>query len=418
MSLNGFEEKMAKIGRTFRDEITLKADDAIEDLTDIMQKGDKVIGKLQKKEQLNKEKEIKDARIDERKKILGQLKGKKNSLFKKKVNKLKPKKKTKKIKKNSNKKIVRKSRKIEKKKILKTFKTKITKPNKSAKQKMESLSPNSVKIKKEVPILTIAKDFVKEVGKNKSKNESKNESKNKSTSKIKQDLIRNKIKQGQLASRIKIGEFISIISNILILICFCIFIYYKMISSEETKDSMVYWLSSKLLIIFIILILVGSFLKFNGLWFQITDSLSKWQETLSFDFQLQFYISVAFVILLQIWTFIINGEYDELFPTKTPLYLFGCCLMCMCVVNLGLSIGNFRSRTGSIWIDFKDKMFKQFGMDYMVSDSTKLNPMDEMMQEFQNETDDNETDNDDNEDYDDDDDDEDYDDDEEEEYYD
>ena len=56
MSLNGFEEKMAKIGRTFRDEITLKADDAIEDLTDIMQKGDKVIDKLQKKEQLDKEK--------------------------------------------------------------------------------------------------------------------------------------------------------------------------------------------------------------------------------------------------------------------------------------------------------------------------------------------------------------------------
>ena len=142
------------------------------------------------------------------------------------------------------------------------------------------------------------------------------------------------------------------------------------------------------------------------------------RSTLSFDFQLQFYISVAFVILLQIWTFIINGEYDELFPTKTPLYLFGGCLICMCIVNLGLSIANFRSRTGSIWIDFKDKMFKQFGMDYMVSDSTKLNPMDEMMQEFQNETDDNETDNDDNEDYDDDDDDEDYDDDEEEEYYD
>ncbi len=409
MSLNGFEEKMAKIGRTFRDEITLKADDAIEDLTDIMQKGDKVIDKLQKKEQLDKEKEIKAARIDERKKILGKLKGKKNSLLKKKVNKLKPKKKTKKIKKNSKKKIVRKPRKIEKKKISRTFKTKITKPTKSAKQKMASLSPNSVKIKKEVPILTIAKDFIKEVGKN------KNKSKKNPTVNIKQDLIRNKIKQGKLASRIKIGEFISIISNILILICFCIFIYYKMISSEESKDSMVYWLSSKLLVIFIILILVGSFLKFNGLWYQITDSLSKWQETLSFDFQLQFYISVAFVILLQIWTFIINGEYDELFPTKTPLYLFGGCLICMCIVNLGLSIANFRSRTGSIWIDFKDKMFKQFGMDYMVSDSTKLNPMDEMMQEFENETGDD--DNDDDEDYDDDED-EDYDDDEEEEYYD
>ena len=407
MSLNGFEEKMAKIGRTFRDEITLKADDAIEDLTDIMQKGDKVIDKLQKKEQLDKEKEIKAARIDERKKILGKLKGKKNSLLKKKVNKLKPKKKTKKIKKNSKKKIVRKPRKIEKKKISRTFKTKITKPTKSAKQKMASLSPNSVKIKKEVPILTIAKDFIKEVGKNKNKNKSKKNP----TANIKQDLIRNKIKQGKLASRIKIGEFISIISNILILICFCIFIYYKMISSEESKDSMVYWLSSKLLVIFIILILVGSFLKFNGLWYQITDSLSKWQETLSFDFQLQFYISVAFVILLQIWTFIINGEYDELFPTKTPLYLFGGCLMCMCIVNLGLSIANFRSRTGSIWVDFKDKMFKQFGMHYMVSDSTKLNPMDEMMQEFENETGD---DDDDDEDYDD----EDYDDDEEEEYYD
>ena len=100
MSLNGFEEKMAKIGRTFRDEMTLKADDAIEDLTDIMQKGDKVIDKLQKKEQLDKEKEIKAARIDERKKILGKLKGKKNSLLKKKVNKLKPKKKTKKKKKS------------------------------------------------------------------------------------------------------------------------------------------------------------------------------------------------------------------------------------------------------------------------------------------------------------------------------
>jgi len=400
MSLNGFEEKMAKIGRTFTDEITLRADDAIEDLTDIMQKGDKVIDKLQKKEQLEKEKEIKAARIDERKKILGKIKGKKNSLLKKKVNKLKRKKKIKKI--------VRKPRKIEKKKISRTFKTKITKPTKSAKQKMASLSPNSVKIKKEVPILTIAKDFIKEVGKNKNENKSK---KNTTINIKKQNLIRNKIKQGKLASRIKIGEFISIISNILILICFCIFIYYKMISSEESKDSMVYWLSSKLLVIFIILILVGSFLKFNGLWFQITDSLYKWQETLSFDFQLQFYISVAFVILLQIWTFIINGEYDELFPTKTPLYLFGGCLMCMCIVNLGLSIANFRSRTGSIWIDFKDKMFKQFGMDYMVSDSTKLNPMDEMMQEFENETDDdeNETDDDDNEDYDDD---------EEEEYYD
>ena len=403
MSLNGFEEKMAKIGRTFTDEITLRADDAIEDLTDMMHKGDKVIDKLQKKEQLEKEKEIKAARIDERKKILGKIKGKKNSLLKKKVNKLKPKKKIKKFKKNSNKKIVGKPRKIEKKKISRTFKTKITKPTKNAKQKMASLSPNSVKIKKEVPILTIAKDFIKEVGKN------ENKFKKNPTANIKQDLIRNKIKQGKLASRIKIGEFISIISNILILICFCIFIYYKMISSEESKDSMVYWLSSKLLIIFIILILVGSFLKFNGLWFQITDSLYKWQETLSFDFQLQFYISVAFVILLQIWTFIINGEYDELFPTKTPLYLFGGCLMCMCIVNLGLSIANFRSRTGSIWIDFKDKMFKQFGMDYMVSDSTKLNPMDEMMQEFENETD---------EDDEDDEDDEEYDDDDEEEYYD
>ncbi len=59
---------------------------------------------------------------------------------------------------------------------------------------MASLSPNSVKIKKEVPILTIAKDFIKEVGKN------KNKSKKNPTVNIKQDLIRNKINNNSTLS--------------------------------------------------------------------------------------------------------------------------------------------------------------------------------------------------------------------------
>ncbi len=81
--MKGFEEKMSRIGRKFTDEMNEKADDAIEDLTIMMKNGDKVIDKLQKEEQKMKENEIRAARIDERKKILGKLKKKKvkNSKF-------------------------------------------------------------------------------------------------------------------------------------------------------------------------------------------------------------------------------------------------------------------------------------------------------------------------------------------------
>ena len=271
---------------------------------------------------------------------------------------------------------VSKSKKISKPKKKHTFKTKKIKPTKTAKQKIASLSPKTVKIEKEPPLITIAKEVIKKVG-------NKKQPKQNTVSSIKKNLIRNKIEQQQLARRIKIGEFISVLSNIFILISLAIFIYFKMISSVETTDSFIFWLSTKLLIVFILLILIGSFLKYNGLWYQITESIAIWQESLTFDFQLQFYLSIAFVILLQIWTFIVNGEYDELFPTKTPIYLFAGGLMFMCTMNLCLSIGNLRSRTGSLWVDFKDKVFKQMGMNYMVSDSTTLNPMDEMMQEFE-----------------------------------
>jgi hypothetical protein len=378
--MKGFEEKMSRIGRKFTDEMNQKADDAIEDLTIMMKNGDKVIDKLQKEEQKMKENEIRAARIDERKKILGKLKKKKvknsklgeENFTKTHTNK---KSKPKKVSRSKPKK-VSKSKKISKPKKKHTFKTKKIKPTKTAKQKIASLSPKTVKIEKEPPLITIAKEVIKKVG-------NKKQPKQNTVSSIKKNLIRNKIEQQQLARRIKIGEFISVLSNIFILISLAIFIYFKMISSVETTDSFIFWLSTKLLIVFILLILIGSFLKYNGLWYQITESIAIWQESLTFDFQLQFYLSIAFVILLQIWTFIVNGEYDELFPTKTPIYLFAGGLMFMCTMNLCLSIGNLRSRTGSLWVDFKDKVFKQMGMNYMVSDSTTLNPMDEMMQEFE-----------------------------------
>ena len=392
--MKGFEEKMSRIGRKFNEKMNSGADDAIEDLSGIMKKGDKVIDRLQKQEQTKKEKEIKQARKDERMKILKNIK--RTKTFKS-DNKSKPR--PKKLKKKLKKKIKKKIKKIPIRKTPKIYNTKSIKPTKNIKQKMASLSPKSVKIVSQEPLMKIAKEVINESSKYKSK------SKNNIYEKKKKSLIRNKVKQAQLAKRIKIGEFISIISNILILGCLGTFIYFKL-SEIESKDSIVYWLSSKLLVLFIILIIVGSFLKFNGLWYQLTASISKWQSTLTFDFQIQFYLSLVFLGLLQIWTFIVNGEYDELFPTKTPIYLFAACLICMCAVNLGLSIANIRSRSGSLWVDFKDKFFKSMGLNFMISDSTKLNPMDEMLQQFDDDNDDKDYD---NEDYDDEDD-EDYDD--------
>jgi len=389
--MKGMAEKMSRIGRSFSDEMDIKADDAIEDMKDMLKNDEKVIAKIQRNQAKNQLKLINKARQEERRKTIRELKDK-NFISKPKVSRKKPKvsrkpKVFKKVKKSKTK-IVKPSKNVQQKmaSIAQLKGPKITKQKvkpmenaKSAKQKMAALSPKKVKIVEQIPIFQIAKDVVKNATNTKTDTiptSDKNYYKKK-----KKNLIKNKIVQAELAKRIKIGEFISIVSNILILVCLAIFIYYRL-AEIETTDSMTYWLSSKLLVALVILIICGSFLKFNGLWYQLVDSVSKWQSTITFDFQIQFYLSLVFVGLLQIWTFIVNGEYDDLFPTKIPLYLFAGGLIFVAIINITLSIANIRSRSGSMWIDFKDRTFKSLGMDFMASNSTKLNPMDEMMSKF------------------------------------
>ena len=172
--MKGMAEKMSRIGRTFSDEMDIKADDAIEDMKDMLKNDEKVIAKIQINEAKNQLKLINKARQEERKKTIRELKGK-NFISKSKVSRKKPKVSRKKPKvfkkvKKSKTKIVKPSKNVQQKmasiaqlkgpKITKQ-KVKPMKNAKSVKQKMAALSPKKVKIVEQIPIFQIAKNVVK-----------------------------------------------------------------------------------------------------------------------------------------------------------------------------------------------------------------------------------------------------------------
>ncbi len=200
--------------------------------------------------------------------------------------------------------------------------------------------------------------------------------------KIKKDIKKNpKIIKQERESNIfksKTGEIICMICNFIIIICLIIFIY---VSNTETSkdDSLVFTWGMRICTCCIFLSIIGHFVKYKDLISKLLKSFSLWQRNVTFDLQIQFYLSLIFLLILQLWKFIVDSNYEDIFETKTPIFILTGVIVIIALVNITISIANVRSISGSFVTDLKDNALKYLGLDFLVSDSTKQNPLDEFI---------------------------------------
>jgi hypothetical protein len=129
----------------------------------------------------------------------------------------------------------------------------------------------------------------------------------------------------------------------------------------------------------IFLSIIGHFLKYKDLISKLLKSFSLWQQDITFDLQIQFYLSLLFLLILQFWKFIVDGNYENFFETKTPIFILTGVIVVIALINITISIANVRSFSGSFITDLKDDALKYLGLDFLASDSTKQNPLDELV---------------------------------------
>jgi ABC-type xylose transport system permease subunit len=86
-----------------------------------------------------------------------------------------------------------------------------------------------------------------------------------------------------------------------------------------------------------------------------------------------------FLLILQVWKFIVDSNYENIFETKTPIFILTGVIVIIALVNITISIANVRSFSGSFVTDLKDNALKYLGLDFLSSDSTKQNPLDELV---------------------------------------
>ena len=253
----------------------------------------------------------------------------------------------------------------------KTFEEKISEIGKSYNNKNNNLvlkvSKNSKKLisQKKVP-QKIKKDIKKEIKKDIKK----------SPKIIKQERESNIFKS-------KTGEIICTICNFAIVICLIIFIY---VSNTETikDDSLVFIWGMRICTCCIFLSIIGHFLKYKDLISKLLKSFSLWEQNITFDLQIQFYLSILFLLILQLWKFIVDGNYENIFETKTPIFILTGVIVIIALVNITISIANVCSFSGSFVTDLKDNALKYLGLDFLSSDSTKKNPLDELVSSMDN----------------------------------
>ena len=174
---------------------------------------------------------------------------------------------------------------------------------------------------------------------------------------------------------IRYGEIICTLSNIIILICLCIFVYITHNQIDKNNSQLFIW-SMRIFTLFIVMSFIGYFFKYKDLVKNVGNLFSKWESKSTFDFQFQFYISLILLVALHFWRFIIDGKYDDYFENKYPIYVITAIIMIIIAINISLSIFNFTSQSGSAVTDMKDTLFKNIGLEWMTSDSVELNPLD------------------------------------------
>ena len=174
---------------------------------------------------------------------------------------------------------------------------------------------------------------------------------------------------------IRYGEIICTLSNIIILICLCIFVYITHNQIDKNNSQLFIW-SMRIFTLFIVMSFIGYFFKYKNLVKKVRNSFSMWESKSTFDFQFQFYISLILLVALHFWRFIIDGKYDDYFENKYPIYVITAIIMIIIAINISLSIFNFTSQSGSAVTDMKDTLFKNIGLEWMTSDSVELNPLD------------------------------------------
>ena len=174
---------------------------------------------------------------------------------------------------------------------------------------------------------------------------------------------------------IRYGEIICTLSNIIILICLCIFVYITHNQIDKNNSQLFIW-SMRIFTLFIVMSFIGYFFKYKDLVKNVGNLFSKWESKSTFDFQFQFYISLILLVALHFWRFIIDGKYDDYFENKYPIYVITAIIMIIIAINISLSIFNFTSQSGSVVTDMKDTLFKNIGLEWMTSDSIELNPLD------------------------------------------
>ena len=174
---------------------------------------------------------------------------------------------------------------------------------------------------------------------------------------------------------IRYGEIICTLSNIIILICLCIFVYITHNQIDKNNSQLFIW-SMRIFTLFIVMSFIGYFFKYKDLVKNVGNLFSKWESKSTFDFQFQFYISLILLVALHFWRFIIDGKYDDYFENKYPIYVITAIIMIIIAINISLSIFNFTSQSGSVVTDMKDTLFKNIGLEWMTSDSVELNPLD------------------------------------------
>ena len=68
-----------------------------------------------------------------------------------------------------------------------------------------------------------------------------------------------------------------------------------------------------------------------------------------------------------------------MFETKTPIYILTGVIITISIINTIISLANIQSNSGNFITDVKDNIWKYFNLDFLASDSTKKNPLDEIV---------------------------------------
>jgi len=181
--------------------------------------------------------------------------------------------------------------------------------------------------------------------------------------------------------RSKMGEIICTICNFAIVFCLIIFIYVS--NTENNKDdSLVYYWGMRICTFCIFLSIIGYFLKYKDLISKLLKSFSLWEQNITFDIQVQFYLSIFLLLILQLWKFIVDSNYENIFETKTPIFILTGVIVLVALINIIISIANTNSFSGSFVTDLKDNALKYLGLDFLASDSTNQNPFDEFLSDM------------------------------------